>query len=187
MNFGAYKPGSSDGTGVYSGDGYQTPGTYDRDVDLVEKTRFYPPYVEAMQTLRTGTDEDGNPIFTEVPLYDELGRPLYRQDPNPNAELVERSLIDPKTGKKIYEKEPYSADRMRYPENSFYSYVESVIISSNAKTLAQPTLLVQEGEKASVRSGISVITGVSKTEGVNGTVSFSNTREDAGLTVDIEV
>ena len=187
MNFGAYKPGSSDGTGVYSGDGYQTPGTYDRDVDLVEKRRFYPPYVEAMQTVRTGTDEAGNPIFTEVPLYDELGRPRYWRDPNPNAELVERSLIDPKTGKKIYEKEPYSADRMRYPENSFYSYVESVIISSNAKTLAQPTLLVQEGEKASVRSGISVITGVSKTEGVNGTVSFSNTREDAGLTVDIEV
>ena len=188
MNFGAYKPGSADeGTGVYSGEGYQKPGMYDRDVELVEKTRFYPPFIEAKQTLQTGKDEDGNPIFTEVPIYDAQGRPRYWRDPNPTAEWVERSLIDPKTGKKIYEKEPYSADRMQYPDNSFYSYVESVVISSNAKTLAQPTLLVQEGEKATVRSGVSVITGVNKSEGANGSTSFSNTRQDAGLTVELEV
>ena len=88
--------------------------------------------------------------------------------------------------KKIYEKEPYSADRMQDPTNSFSSYVESVIVSSNAKTLAQPTLLVQEGEKATVRSGVSVITGVEKSE-LDGSISFSNTREDAGLTVELEV
>ena len=189
MNFGAYKPGSAEeGTGIYSGDGYQTPGTYDRDVELVEKKRFFPPYVEAKQTVQTGVDpETGAPIFTEVPLYDAQGRPTYWKDPNPNAEWAERALIDPKTGKKIYEKEPYSADRMTYPENSFYSYIESVIISSSAKALAQPTLLVQEGEKATVRSGESVITGVSKNEGSNGSTQFSNTREDAGLTVDLEV
>ena len=41
MNFGAYKPGAADGgSGIYSGDGYQKPGMYDRDVDLVEKA-FY--------------------------------------------------------------------------------------------------------------------------------------------------
>ena len=188
MNFGAYKPGSAEGgTGVYSGDGYQTPGTYDRDVELVEKIRFFPPYIEAKQTVRTGTDENGNPIFSEVPLYDSEGRPVYWPDPNPLAEWAERSLVDPKTGKKIYEKDPYSANRMTYPQNSFYSYIESVIISSSAKALAQPTLLVQEGEKASVRSGESVITGVSKNEASNGSTQFSNTREDAGLTVDLEV
>ena len=53
--------------------------------------------------------------------------------------------------------------------------------------MAQPTLLVQEGEKATVRSGVSVITGVNKSEGANGSISFSNTREDAGLTVELEV
>ena len=188
MNFGAYKPGSAQGgTGVYSGEGYQTPGTYERDVDLVEKTRFFEPFIEAKQNLRTGTDESGNPIYTEVSIYDEEGRPTYWRDPDPNAEWTERSLIDPKTGKKIYEKEPYSADRKAYPENSFYSYIESVIISSSAKALAQPTLLVQEGEKATVRSGESVITGVSKSEGANGSTQFSNSREDAGLTVELEV
>ena len=188
MNFGAYKPGSAEGgTGVYSGDGYQTPGTYDRDVDLVEKTRFFPPYIEAKQNLRTGTDEEGNPIFKELPIYDAEGRPVYWPDPDPLADWKEKTLIDPKTGRKIYEKEPYSADRITYPENSFYSYIESVIVSSSAKALAQPTLLVQEGEKATVRSGESVITGVSKNEGSNGSTQFSNTREDAGLTVELEV
>ena len=47
MNFGAYKPGSSaGGTGVYSGTGYQAPGVYKRDGDLVEKVRFLPPTFE---------------------------------------------------------------------------------------------------------------------------------------------
>ena len=96
-------------------------------------------------------------------------------------------MIDPKTRKKIYEKDPYSANRMKYPDNSFYSYLESAIVSSSVKALAQPTLLVQEGERASVRSGESVITGVSKNEGSNGSTQFSNTREDAGLTVNLEV
>jgi len=188
MNFGSYKPGSaSGGTGMYSGEGYMTPGMYDRDVELVEKKRFFDPYIEAKQTVRTGTDENGNPIFSEVPLYDAEGRPVYWPDPNPLADSVEKALVDPRTGKKVYEKDPYySAKRMQYP-NSFYSYIESVVISSSAKTLSQPTLLVQEGEKASVRSGESVITGVSKSEGSNGSTQFSNTREDAGLTVDLEV
>ena len=83
---------------------------------------------------------------------------------------------------------PASGDSgFNYPGDSFYSYLEAAVVSSNAKTLAQPTLLVQEGEKAVVRSGASVITGVEKTVGENGSESFSNTREDAGLTVEVEI
>ena len=162
MNFGSYKPGTAQGgTGMYSGDGYMTPGMYDRDVDLVPKVRSYPdpPYV---------LGADGT----------------YLPNPDPNN-LEEFEMVD-SNGRVIYEKEPYSADRMQYP-NSFYSYIESVVISSSAKTLAQPTLLVQEGEKAFVRSGVSVITGVQKTLDDNGSSSFSNTRENAGLTVDLEI
>ena len=103
-----------------------------------------------------------------------------------NIYLERHNYYSGKAEPEVYEKEPYSADRMRYPSNSFYSYVESVIVSSNAKTLAQPTLLVQEGEKAVVRSGESVITGVEKTIS-EGITQISNTREDAGLTVNIEV
>ena len=166
MNFGAYKPGSpAEGTGIYSGIGYQAPGMYDRDVDLVEKVRAFAPTYET-------EDENGNTIFVNP-------------HPDQNEPWVERALVD-EDGKKVYEKEPYSADRMQYPKNSFYSYVEAVIVSSNAKTLAQPTLLVQEGEKAVVRSGESVITGVEKTIS-EGITQITNTREDAGLTVNIEV
>ena len=78
-----------------------------------------------------------------------------------------------------------NANGFKYPGNSFYSYLEAAVVSTNAKTLAQPTLLVQEGEKAVVRLA-SVLTGVEKSVGETGT-QYSNTREDAGLTVEVEV
>ena len=77
--------------------------------------------------------------------------------------------------------------RYRQPNNSFYSYLESVIDSVSAKTLSQPTLLVQEGQKAEVETGQSVVTGVSETERENGSISYVPTRENAGLKVDVEV
>ena len=60
-------------------------------------------------------------------------------------------------------------------------------MSTNAKTLATPTLLVQEGEQAQVVTGTSVITGVTSTETANGSTQFENTRENAGLTLNVDV
>ena len=130
---------------------------------------------------------DANPASTQtlLPSYDDQGRPVYVLDTNPASKKTAIPQFDGK-GRPVYV-EPNDPNKFSYPSNSFYSYIESVIISKNAKTLAQPTLLVQEGEKAVVRSGESVITGVEKTEGANGSTQFSNTREDAGLTVDLEV
>jgi len=62
-----------------------------------------------------------------------------------------------------------------------------VITSASAKTIAQPTLLVQEGQKAEVETGESVVTGVSETERDNGSIIYVPTRENAGLKVDVEV
>ena len=73
------------------------------------------------------------------------------------------------------------------PNSSFYSYVEAAITSTNAKTLAQPTLLVQEGQKSVVKTATSVITGVNSSESANGSTQFVNTRQDAGLTLDVTV
>ena len=50
-----------------------------------------------------------------------------------------------------------------HPKESLYSSLQLAIESSSAKTLAQPTLLVQEGEQAEVVTGTSVITSVSRT------------------------
>ena len=59
-----------------------------------------------------------------------------------------------------------------YPDNSIYGYLDAVIDSSSAKTLAQPTLLVQEGQEAEVQTGTSVITSVTTTDTSNGSTQF---------------
>lgn len=174
MNFGAYKPGRPiEGTGIYDGKEYIEPGVYPSYISDVEAQDVRDPYIIAREKASYGDKLDVD------------GRPVYVPDSNPNApkDLVQR--FD-KNGRPIYVKGEDPND-FKYPNNSFYSYLESVVVSSNAKTLAQPTLLVQEGERATVRSGISVITGVEKSEGANGSTSFNNTREDAGLTVHLEV
>lgn len=70
----------------------------------------------------------------------------------------------------------------------FTDFLEAAIESSSAKTLASPTLLIQEGSKAEVEAVKSVITAVVPIETPEGVViSCSQTREDAGLKVPIEV
>lgn len=75
----------------------------------------------------------------------------------------------------------------QYSSPSFYSYLEALIESSNAKTLSQPTLLVQEGQEAEVRTGKSVITSVNKTEAANGSTQYTYKRDNAGLTLNVKV
>mgnify|MGYP001193661395 CR=1 FL=1 len=74
-----------------------------------------------------------------------------------------------------------------YPEDSFYGYLDAVIESSSAKTLAQPTLLVQEGQEAEVQTGTSVITSVSTTDTSNGSTQFEYQRSNAGLSLKVKV
>ena len=190
MNFGAYKPGGpSLGAGTYNGSEYVRPGTYPSYVPRVQAQDARSPYIVAQkEVINPVFNDDGKQIGQEktfVDVLDEQGRPKYIKDTNPNAEKTLVPQFD-KNGRPVYVNAS-DPSKFEYPDNSFYSYLESVIISSSSKTLAQPTLLVQEGEKALVRSGESVITGVSKTEASNGSSSFSNTRQDAGLTVNLEV
>nr|WP_244281361.1 general secretion pathway protein GspD [Synechococcus sp. UW106] len=193
MNFGAYKPGGPLlGSGTYNGSEYVNPGTYPSFVPRVQAQDVRDPVIAA-KDVKNGIvtpifDKNGNQIGSDVTypdLLDEKGRPVYIPDSNPNAakQLVPR--ID-KKGRPIYVN-ARDQNSFKYPDNSFYSYLESVIISSSSKTLSQPTLLVQEGETAVVRSGENVITGVSKNDTANGSTQFTNTREDAGLTVNLEV
>ena len=97
---------------------------------------------------------------TLVPVYDKNGQPVYVPSTDPAASQTLKPVYD-KDGRPVYVpgKDP---SKYRQPDNSFYAYIESVIVSGAAKTLSQPTLLVQEGEKALVEAGTSFITGVSK-------------------------
>ena len=72
-------------------------------------------------------------------------------------------------------------------EDNFYGFLDAVIESSSAKTLAQPTLLVQEGQEAEVQTGTSVITSVSTTDTSNGSTQFQYQRENAGLNLKVQV
>ena len=97
-----------------------------------------------------------------MPVYDDLGRPVY----------VPTS--DPAKGGSINS------------NNSFYGYLEAAISSTSAKTLASPTLLVQEGSGARVTTGTSVITDAKETIANNQT-NISTTRETAGLLLNVDV
>ena len=186
MNFGAYKPGGAAGTGVFDGQNGQVPGSYPDSPTAGLQRPMSPvvPLAESAEVVPV-KDEDGN-----LTGYDVIRKPLlvngqevYVPDSNPNLapELV--PVYDKHGRPKLVPER----ELKRYSSDSFYSYIESVVVSANAKTLAQPTLLVQEGEKASVESGESVITGVQKDTQENGVIEYTNDRETMGLKIDVEV
>jgi len=81
---------------------------------------------------------------------------------------------------------PAVPTNMKYP-NGLVDYLSATIQSRNSKTLADPTLLVQEGEKAKVEAIISVITNAQVTNNANNTTTSTTTRENAGLTLEVTV
>ncbi len=190
MNFGENKPGGSDGTGiVVDGTQYVTPGSYSAGTEKVQAQQVFPPYVIAKERVETSTVLPDGSVQRSVELVDKLdnlGRPVYVPSTDPSAAFQSRGLVD-SLGRPILVPGGQASNEYTQPKNSFYSYLEAAIIASSAKTLAQPTLLVQEGQKAVVKSAISVITGVEPTEATNGSVQYTNTRADAGLTLDVMV
>jgi len=73
------------------------------------------------------------------------------------------------------------------PNNTFLNQLEATIKSTSAKTLASPTLMIQEGSSARVEAVKSVITNVSENITSGGNVTCAQARQDAGLIVPIEV
>ena len=74
------------------------------------------------------------------------------------------------------------------PNASFYAYLESQLYESDAQTLAQPTLMVQEGEKATVETGEEVVVNITRNDnGDTGTTSFTFEKETAGLVLELNV
>ena len=111
MNFGAYKPGgAAEGTGIYDGGEYSTPGSYSAFVPKVQAQEMRDPYVvgqqvnpayiEAGDVTKPQYDDSGK--FTGyAPLLDSLGRPVYVPDSNPNAPFETFDLVDT-LGRPIY-------------------------------------------------------------------------------------
>ena len=216
MNFGRYKPGNNSGTGIYQDGEYGTPGAYQARVPGVQQQQVIDPLVEGQTVVSPMVDQQvvippsspgGSP--TLAPVYDSTGQTIKVPSTDPAAEPTLVSMIDqngqpvfvPSTdptasptlkpvvdqyGRPVYVPGQDPA-KFRHPDDSFFAYIESLIVSSSAKTLAQPTLLVQEGESAMVLTGESVITGRSETTEENGKSTNTYERETAGLTVEVEV
>ena len=158
---------------------------------FVAQQTVVPPYVEKLASAYTVTDPDTGAVsVVEVPFINSDNQKEYVPDPNPNAADQLVPVYD-ELGRPVYVPSSNPAlgqtNGFNYPSNSLDGYLEAAIDSSSAKTLASPTLLVQEGEEAQVKTGTSVITGVSSTETANGSTQFENTRENAGLTLNLKV
>ena len=167
MNFGAYKPGTQQGTGLLNdGTSYTSPGDYSAGLPQVQRQKVFDPPLVVKQKEITSVVKDpdtGSETITTTLVPDlKDGQEQYVRSTDPAAEASRTPLYDNK-GRPIYvnDKDP---SKFGHPKNSFYSYLEAAIVSSSAKTLAQPTLLVQEGQEAEVVTGTSGITSVSETD-----------------------
>ena len=130
---------------------------------------------------------DSNPTAANIltPRVDSNGRPIYVPDTNPAAQ---KKVLEPVYDDKGRLKYVPGSDQYRQQDNSFYAYLEAQIVSRNAKTLAQPTLLVQEGQKASVETGQDYVVNVERDEnGDTGTTTYTYEKETAGLSLDLNV
>ena len=131
---------------------------------VVQEQAVFPPQEPGGDPILVPKlDSMGRPIYvpssdpaasqTLKPVYDSNGQPIYVPDTNPAAAQTLKPVYDNK-GRVKYVPSP---EQYRQSDNSFYAYIEAQIIARNAKTLAQPTLLVQEGEKATVETGTDVV------------------------------
>ena len=148
----------------------------------------------ASQTLKPVYDSNGRPVYvpsndptasqTLKPVYDSNGQPVYVPSNDPAARQQLLPVYD-EMGRPKYVP---ASDRYRQPDNSFYAYLEAQVVARNAKTLAQPTLLVQEGEAAKVETGEEVVVNVTQSEnGESGTTNYTYEKKTAGLTLEVDV
>ena len=214
LNFGQTKPGGPAGSGTYGQGASGVPGTYSNYgqvpqqsvIDpvvasqsvvnpVVQEQVVFPPQAPGeAPALVPKLDSMGRPIYvpssdpaapqTLKPVYDSNGQPIYVASTDPAAPQQLRPVYDEKGRVKYVP----SSDQYRQPNNSFYAYIEAQIVSRNAKTLAQPTLLVQEGQKATVETGSEVVVNVEKTDGDdNSRPTFTYEKEIAGLILEVDV
>ena len=190
LNFGQSKPGGPSGGGTYGQGVSGIPGTYPNQ-GKVPMQRVVNPVIERQVVRPYAGDSEGNtfvPVVDDegdaIEGFDSEGRPVYVADPNPTSPQVLKPVYDSQ-GRPIYVTD---SNQYRQPNNSFYAYLETQIVSRNTKTLAQPTLLVQEGETAKVVTGQTVITDVTQSDNSDtGNTNYSFEKEDAGLTLELSV
>ena len=192
INFGDYMPGGTDGTGIYGEGVSGVPGTYPLSGKVAQQNVLNS--VVQKQAVTPFVTPDGQQILVPVDpenptyAYDSEGRPVYVPDNNPSSPQILQPVYDSKGRPKYVN----STDQYRQPDNSFYSYLEAQIQSQSAKILAQPTLLVGEGQTSATKTGLEVVTNITRNverddEGRIVDVSTTYKKETAGLTLTVGV
>ena len=148
----------------------------------------------AQPTFVPRVDGNGQPVYVDTtdptsplvlrPRLDANGRQIFVQDRSLNPDRTFVPRVD-KYGRPVYVagKDP---NEYRQPQDTFFAFVEAIIESKSAKTIATPNLIVQEGSSAKVQTTTSVITDVTETI-VDNVKTLSTSRSDAGLTLNLGV
>ena len=197
-NFGAYKPpGSSEGglPGRYSAAENTTPLTASGSLPASGTTFFDTPN-SPYPFPGSGASVPGFGNANTV-------RPDFGPNSNPLQPGVSGIDVDDETGVVTYE---YSSPtKFQYPSDQFFDFLSAQIQSSSTKLLANPTLIIQEGEgemlgsdgtaigadgkvgreranEALVSVGTRLVTSYKVREGENGSIFCEPELETAGLT-----
>jgi len=184
INFGRLKPASATGTGtgVLGEDGNALTGVYPfalpQDQQFVDIPRSRTPYSPPRATdVYTTSNYPGSPVAARPP------RPGFGPYANPQQMGAAEIETDDETGTSTVTWE--SPKNFKYPQQQLFDFLTAAVESSSAKTISDPTLLVQEGEEAEVLAVESVITDVAVTDNANNTTTSTTTRDDAGITLKV--
>ena len=187
VNFGSLKPSGSSGNGLGLYDGKEgsplvgaVPFRLPQDqqfYDVPNSATPYSPPKDSVIYPYGNAGIPGDPVRNLRPGFGPYDAPWQTGQIKP--------LYDEKT-KQVKEFNLESPKNLKYPPNKIFDYLTAAIQSRSAKSLADPTLLIQEGESAKVEAVTSVITDVSSQTVGNTTTTTTTTRKDAGLKLSVD-
>ena len=199
VNFGGLKPpetteaglpgnynvvdGKPVGSPLVGSGAFQLPGGAQEFVD--QPVRQY-PFEGAGTRYPFGTDARLNDLKGD--FYVRPGYGPYSSPGQPGIKEVQITTVDVNGVPTIIEKFEYETPKnFEYPKDQFFDYVAAQIEGGSAKKLADPTLIVQEGESSSVGVGQTYTTRVNSSSSSTGVISCNQIKETAGLEVDVSI
>jgi type IV pilus assembly protein PilQ len=177
------------GTAIFNFGGVNPPSA-----GQVRSSAFTPPVVPLNTTFSSGGatlepffDVQQGAPFDNAPRFDRspYSRPNFGTVGNPFQPGVREITVNQQTGQVEYE---FALPQLFQFPQRFLSTLESRITSGNAKILTDPTLVVQEGQEATVRLVERVLTSVeTEVDPESGVRTTTPVFEDAGLTLTVNI
>jgi type IV pilus assembly protein PilQ len=168
---------------------------------------FAPPVIPLLDTFVRNTSNFETKPFVDVQLRAPFGnisrypqgpfdigftgqpvpyaRPDFGTNANPFQPGLNKVEVNPTTGQIDYTYEPPSL--FRYPQK-FLTTIQAQIVSGNAKILTDPSVIVQEGQEATVKLTQKVVESVdTQVDPLSGVRTTTPVLADAGLTLTVNL